>query len=137
MKKILAILIVVALSVSTMANYCGKNCPSNDCESCPCGEEENYENVEEWCRKFSEWNQVCCQCIMSHESNGNSNAANYNAWDHSYDVGLWQINTVNWGVCSGGQPPCDGSTNLECAIDVWKWGGNSFSLWATATGCGC
>lgn len=27
--------------------------------------------------------------------------------------------------------------NLNCAIDVWQWGGSTFSLWSTCSGCGC
>lgn len=35
------------------------------------------------------------QCIMQHESGGNANAANENT-NGSFDIGLWQINSVNW-----------------------------------------
>jgi hypothetical protein len=38
---------------------------------------------------------------------------------------------------SGGSPPCDNDVNLQCAIKVWQWGGNSFRLWSTCGGCGC
>ena len=37
---------------------------------------------------------------MSHESGGNAHAANHNS-NGSYDVGLWQINSVNWGSWYG------------------------------------
>ncbi|CUG86958.1 unnamed protein product, partial [Bodo saltans] len=74
------------------------------------------------------------RCIVSHESSGNAHAANYNSWDSSYDVGVWQVNTVNWKDCSGGAAPCNPSTNLQCAIDVWRWGGNTFRLWSTCGG---
>lgn len=47
-----------------------------------------------------------------------------------------QVNTQNWNSCSGGNPPCDGSVNLSCAIDVWRWGGGTFKLWSTCGGCG-
>lgn len=33
---------------------------------------------------------------MNHESSGNAHAANYNDWNGSYDIGLWQINAINW-----------------------------------------
>jgi hypothetical protein len=55
---------------------------------------------------------------------------------NTYDVGMAQVNTINWSSCSGGNPPCDPSTNLGCAIDVWRWGGGTFSLWSTCGGCG-
>src|SRR5262245_244007 len=71
------------------------NCPSNDCPSCPCGTSTSMQSISEWCGKFSGWDQGCCQCIMSHESSGNANAANYNT-NGSFDVGLWQVNSVNW-----------------------------------------
>ncbi len=90
---------------------------------------------------------------MSHESGGNANAANYNT-DSSFDVGLWQVNSFNWNswyvsiyflvlftsdtICSsGGNAPCDPNANLQCAIDVWKWGGGNFRFWSTCGGCGC
>lgn len=61
----------------------------------------------------------------------------YAADNGTFDVGLWQINKVNWDSCSGGAAPCDASQSLTCAIDVWKWGGGSFKLWSTCGGCGC
>ncbi len=89
------------------------------------------------------------------ESGNNANAANYNS-NASYDVGLWQVNTVNWSawydvfdrnlvvdlidspsLSNGGKAPCDPNENLQCAIAVWKWGGDSFRLWSTCGGCGC
>lgn len=72
---------------------------------------------------------------MSKESGGNANAVNQNGAGGSYDVGLWQINDMNWASCSGnsnwylsicslsfmlnciiegGAAPCDPSKNLEC-----------------------
>jgi hypothetical protein len=118
-----------------MANTCGGNCPSNDCPSCPCGTTTSPQSISYWCSKYS-WNQACCQCVVTHESSGNANAMNYNT-DSSFDVGLWQINQVNWGACNGGNMPCDLNSNLNCAIDCYKWGGNTFRLWSTGPGCGC
>jgi len=115
-------------------NTCGGNCPSNDCSSCPCGTTPNRLSVSEWCGKYSGWNQGQCQCIMSHESGGNANAVNQNSGG-SLDVGLWQVNTQNWNSCSGGKPPCDPNTNLQCAIKVFGWGGNTFKLWSTCHAC--
>jgi hypothetical protein len=46
------------------------------------------QNIANMCAKYSGWNQSQCQCIMSHESGGNANAANYNT-NGSYDIGLW------------------------------------------------
>ena len=130
------VIVLLALVAGVLSNTCGGNCPSNDCPSCPCGTSPSPQNIAHWCSQYSGWNQACCQCIVSHESGGNANALNYNT-NGSFDVGLWQINSVNWGQCNGGQTPCNLNSNLNCAIDVWKWGGNSFRLWSTAAGCGC
>lgn len=62
---------------------------------------------------------------------------NYDKAVFAYDIGLWQINTINWCVCSNGKPPCDPNINLQCAIQVYKWGSNSWKFWATQKGCGC
>ena len=47
-------------------------------------------------QRYSGWNQAHCQCIVQHESAGNSHAVNENT-NGSLDVGVWQINSVNWG----------------------------------------
>lgn len=140
------------------------NCPSNDCSSCPCGTGTSYTDIGSACRRFSGWSQSCCECIARHESGGNLHAANQNRGG-SYDVGLWQINNQNWASwyvsfvlapfirlplsffsqrtsffplhSSGGRAPCDLESNLQCAIKVWGWGGNSFRLWSTCGACGC
>ncbi len=57
---------------------------------------------------------------MKAESGGNANAVNQNSGG-SYDVGLWQINDMNWASCSGGSAPCDPNTNLACAKKVYQW----------------
>jgi len=118
------------------ANTCGGNCPSGDCATCPCGTTPNQQPIATWCAKFSSWDQSCCQCIMRAESSGNANAVQENSGG-SYDVGLWQIDTINWSSCSSGTAPCDPATNLQCAITVWKNGGNTFREWATCGKCGC
>merc|ERR1711991_856690 len=106
---------------------------SNDCPSCPRGTTRKFESISEWCGKCH-WDQSMCQCIVNHESSGNSHANNYNT-NGSFDIGFWQVNSVNWDSCSGGSPPCDVATNLQCAIKVWGWGGDSFKLWSTYQGC--
>ena len=135
MKAFIA-LAVLLFAISTVANDCGGNCPSNGCANCPCGNSPNWQDAGSWCSRYGGWDQGCCQCIVSHESNGNANAAHDNGGGNM-DVGLFQINQGNWGDCSGGNAPCDVEANLNCAIQIWQWGGNSFSLWATAQGCGC
>ena len=117
---------------------CGGNCPGGNCPSCPCGSTKNVLDLTSWCAKYS-WNQANCKCIMSHESGGNANAVGYNAGQSSsylWDVGLWQVNSYNWNACSGGSAPCDANKNLQCAIDVYKWGGNTWKLWSTCGACG-
>lgn len=132
-----SLLVLISLSVIS-ADRCGGNCPSNTCKICPCGKNMEDTDIEEWCSKFSEWNQQCCLCIVRRESQGNANAAYYNGPRRGYDVGLWQINQYyNWGSCNNGKAPCDLTANLECAKRVWRAGRNSFRQWATANGCGC
>lgn len=132
--KIHTFLIFCILASLISANTCGGNCPSNDCPDCPCGTSPSYQDIATWCSQYG-WDQRCCNCIVNHESGGNANAANYNS-NGSFDVGLFQINDINWSAC-GGSAPCDLNRNLQCAIQVYKWGGNSFRLWSTAAGCGC
>lgn len=130
----LVILILVVLSVA-FADTCGGNCPSGKCPSCPCGTTANRADIAGWCSKYS-WNQACCKCIVSHESGGNGNAMLFNT-NNTFDVGFWQINQSNWASCSGGKAPCDIQTNLNCAIKVYQWGGNTWKFWSTHSACGC
>ena len=133
--KLRTIILLLAIVCLALADSCGGNCPSGKCPKCWCGTSKNMQDISKWCSKYN-WNQACCKCIVSHESGGNANALNYNS-NASTDAGLWQINTVNWNACSGGKAPCDPSTNLNCAIKVYQWGGNTWKLWSTARGCGC
>ncbi len=96
-------------SASLPQETCGGNCPSNDCNSCPCGTATAYENIAAMCSLYSDWSQECCQCIVSHESSGNAHAVNHNE-NGSNDVGVWQINDTNWPSCSNGEAPCDPNT---------------------------
>eukprot|EP00744_Colponema_vietnamica_P004112 GILI01006191.1.p1 GENE.GILI01006191.1~~GILI01006191.1.p1 ORF type:complete len:141 (-),score=34.31 GILI01006191.1:220-642(-) len=129
-------IIAAALAVSATANTCGGNCPSNDCPSCPCGTASEPVNIASACSAFSGWSQSCCECIVRHESSGNAHAANHNS-NGSFDVGVWQVNNVNWNACNGGNAPCDVESNRKCAIEVWKWGSNTWRLWSTCGACGC
>ncbi|CAG9318382.1 unnamed protein product [Blepharisma stoltei] len=133
MKSITLIALFLACAY---ANTCGGNCPSNDCTSCLCGTTKDVVSIASWCSQYSGWSQTCCQCIASHESGGNANAQNHNT-NGSNDIGLWQINSANWDSCSGGSAPCNPSTNLACAKKVWGWGGNTWKLWSTCSGCNC
>lgn len=123
--------------LNTTSN-CNGNCPGGACPSCPCGTDPYYVDVASWCAQYS-WNQAACQCIISHESGGNAHAVNYNSYQSAsylWDVGLWQINSFNWNACSGGAAPCDPGSSLNCAIDVYRWGGNTWKLWSTCGACG-
>ncbi|KNC51181.1 uncharacterized protein AMSG_11986 [Thecamonas trahens ATCC 50062] len=135
MKTFIFLAVLALCASAVLANTCGGNCPSNDCTNCLCGTSSSYVSISEWCAKFSGWDQSQCQCIVHHESSGNAHAQNHNT-NGSNDIGVWQINSVNWGSCSKGRPPCDASSNLACAIQVWKWGGKSFRLWSTCSECG-
>ncbi len=130
--KLVILALIIALA---LADTCGGNCPGGGCPNCPCGTSRNAADISGWCGRYG-WNQACCRCIVSHESGGNANAMNYNS-NGSFDVGFWQINDFNWNACSGGNAPCDLESNLNCAIKVYGWGGNTWRLWSTASGCGC
>jgi len=136
MRSLFFIALLACTAIAVSANTCGGNCPSNDCPGCPCGTSTAYVDIASSCAGYGGWIQSQCQCIVSHESSGNSHAANYNPGGGTYDIGVWQVNTINWSSCSGGNPPCGESTNLGCAIDVWRWGGGTFKLWSTCGGCG-
>jgi hypothetical protein len=109
MKALFALCALFAVIAAASAAYCST-----------CGG-ASYTDISKACSQFSGWSQSCCQCIAQHESGGNLHACNQNT-DGSKDVGLWQINDRNWSACNGGSAPCDLSSNLRCAIDVWKWG---------------
>eukprot|EP00598_Pedospumella_elongata_P006988 CAMPEP_0184970920 /NCGR_PEP_ID=MMETSP1098-20130426/3238_1 /TAXON_ID=89044 /ORGANISM="Spumella elongata, Strain CCAP 955/1" /LENGTH=77 /DNA_ID=CAMNT_0027492919 /DNA_START=235 /DNA_END=468 /DNA_ORIENTATION=- len=73
---------------------------------------------------------------MNAESAANANAMHMNS-DGSTDVGLWQINDFNWPYCSNSAAPCAPQQNLDCAMDVYMWGGNTWQFWVTCQKCGC
>jgi len=122
---------------SPATNQCSKAvCPFSACSrGCPCGPNASIVSKSEWCAKYSGWSQSSCECIMNAESGGNANVINQNRGG-SYDVGLWQINDANWGQCNGGAAPCSPQANLNCAIKVFQWGGNTWKLWSTCSKCG-
>lgn len=117
---------------------CGGNCPGGNCNTCPCGTTRSVVTPSTWCSKFTGWSQACCTCIMTNESGGNSNAVNQNKDTRgSLDVGLWQINDMNWASCSSGVAPCDPTANLGCAKKIFAYGPNNWRLWSTCGKCGC
>jgi len=118
---------------------CSGNCPGGLCDDCVCGIEQEIVEIYDECSANSDWSLTCCSCIAWHESRYNTNAINFEEYDGSYSVGLWQINSVNWENCNGGEAPCDVASNLKCAKDIWKWapGGDSWYYWSTASMCGC
>jgi len=139
MKLLIGTVVLVALAVTIVrADNCGGNCPSDDCPAgdCVCGDSTNYVDPSTYCQTYTGWSEQCCECIANAESGGNTNAVNYND-DGSTDAGLFQINSVNWNDCSGGNAPCGPNTNTGCAIKVWQWGGSTWSLWSTCGACGC
>ena len=130
--KIVILFVVFVAMVN--AENCGGNCPSGKCPNCPCGTTPVEVDVNAICARYS-WSQECCKCIVMKESAGNGNAMNYNT-DDTFDVGVFQINKVNW-ACNGGNPPCALEPNLKCAIMVYQAAGSSWKLWTTAKDCGC
>ena len=126
------------------ADKCGGNCPSNGHSAdrdCLCGTAKKVVDIANWCAKFKFWNQKCCQCVVAKESEGNANAVHRSSGGSgsNYNVGLWQINSVNWALCNAvdgaGKAPCDPQANLNCAIKVYQWAGNSWQPWSTAARC--
>lgn len=94
--------------------------------------------VTDWCQKGARdvgWNVNSCKCIVSKESSGNNKDCLLNT-NGSTDVGLWQINSINWKDCNNGKAPCTVAQNYECAKKVFKWGGNTWKYWATCGACG-
>lgn len=86
-------IIFLLLLVSALADSCGTNCPSGTCTSCPCGKTSNIIDVADWCSQYS-WNQNCCKCIVSRESQGNANFMNFDHYG-AFKVGLLQIQQVS------------------------------------------
>ncbi len=129
------LILACGLALAT-ASTCGGNCPSGSCTTCRCGTGPSSADIASACARYSGWSQACCQCIARAESGGNSNAQLHNN-DGTDDVGLWQINSSNWGQCSGGAAPCSLDANLACAKKVWAWGGNTWKYWSTCGKCGC
>lgn len=134
-QMIKALVWIACISYVALGDSCGGNCPSGKCHTCYCGTSKLAEDIATWCAKHN-WNQACCKCIVSHESGGNAHAMNYNS-NGSTDVGLWQINSINWGSCNGGHAPCDPTQNLNCAVKVYAGSGNSWKPWSTHSACGC
>mmetsp|Transcript_44208 Transcript_44208/g.67758 ORF Transcript_44208/g.67758 Transcript_44208/m.67758 type:complete len:140 (+) Transcript_44208:52-471(+) len=135
MKTSILFVCVFAFIAIAAASTCGGNCPGG-CNSCDCGSSPNDVSISQYCSKYSDWSQSCCECIASHESGGNANAENQNT-NGSYDIGLFQINDTNWSSCSSGSPPCDPNTNTYCAHMVFGWGHNTWTYWSTCGVCGC
>jgi hypothetical protein len=59
---------------------------------------------------------------------------NYNS-NGSFDVGVFQINQVNWKSCNGGRAPCGVDANLACAKKIYS-SRKSFAAWSTCRTCG-
>jgi len=119
----------------TLGNTCGGNCPTDSCTSCPCGTTPSFTNIGQACAQYAQWSQSCCLCIVGYASNGNLNAAYYNVGNRTYDVGLWQIGQHNWPSCSNGSAPCSFTANLNCAIKMFQFGGNTWKNWGSCADC--
>ncbi len=136
------LLVLVALCIlgvfrEVIGDMCGGNCATNDCPSCPCGTTMRYANITNVCAQYGGWSFECCACMVSLESGGDLNAANYNHSSRTYDVGLWQINQNNWPSCNGGSAPCNEVETLQCAIKQFQSGGNTWKGWSTCAECEC
>jgi hypothetical protein len=80
-----------------LTELCGGNCPSGNCPDCYCGTSKLKEDIAKWCAKYS-WKQECCKCIVEKGSGGNAHFLSHYP-NGSTDVGLFQVNNVNVGVC--------------------------------------
>ena len=130
-------LLILAIGLGlALANTCGGNCPSGSCTTCHCGTSTNYVDIATQCSRYTGWSQACCKCIANAESGGNAHAQLHNT-NGSDDVGLWQVNSMNWASCNGGAAPCTVDANLACAKKVFQWGGNTWKYWSTCSKCGC
>ena len=122
-------------TTNTNGNKCGGNCPSDTCPSCPCGTTRSFTNIAAACALYTVWSQSCCECIVNYESDGNLNAMFYNVVPKTYHVGLWQIGQNNWASCNNGSAPCSETANLNCAIKMFQYGGNSWKNWPSCSDC--
>lgn len=123
MKKELSIIIFTLLVLSTNSLTCGNNCPSNTCSDCWCGETNNYINITEECSKY-DWDQRCCQCIISKESGGNSNAM-FKVTEKNSKTGVWQLDdTIKITTCrlkyEDRTSLCDKNINIACAYNLYQ-----------------
>lgn len=72
--KACLILLLLALALQTSSLSCGGNCPTDTCEQCPCGNQTNYINVNDYCNLMTSGTNAsinCCKCIIQITSKGN------------------------------------------------------------------
>lgn len=129
-----AALLLVTITTVMSNTTCGTNCPSG-CEACPCGNVTKYETASTWCSKYPGWKLSSCECIVKAESGANANAVRMNTVG-SYNVGLWQIHSLNWAHCSNGVAPCSPDDNLACAVKFFAVGNYTWKEWVTCQQCG-
>lgn len=103
------------------------------CDTCGA---PTYVDIGTWCSKYSGWSQGCCKCIAEKGSGGNAHACNKKD-DGSIAVGLWQINSKDWGLCYSGNTPCNTLSNFACAKLMFAMGENTWKNWDTCEACGC
>ena len=129
-------LLVLSLFIAAIySDTCGGNCPSNRCQTCPCGTQSMVVDVPKLCARHN-WGQACCRCIVVQESGGNLHAMNYAPhWKITY-AGVFQIPSNSWR-CNGDNAPCNADNGLSCAISLYQTAHNTWIPWDSAKGCGC
>jgi len=143
------LLLACLLGIAT-ADTCGGNCPRDTCDGTTCetycgSTPKQYDGVAALCKDKAWFGKkpmpadfpACCQCIANIESRGNAAAMNKNKGS-SWDIGLFQINTINWADCvannnNPGAALCDPTLNAACAAKVFKGAQRTFKRWAQST----
>eukprot|EP01088_Endostelium_zonatum_P007662 TRINITY_DN2000_c0_g1_i1.p1 TRINITY_DN2000_c0_g1~~TRINITY_DN2000_c0_g1_i1.p1 ORF type:complete len:178 (+),score=22.07 TRINITY_DN2000_c0_g1_i1:100-633(+) len=149
------ILVLVYWSVGETELTCGGNCAVGgkcDLIGCYCGEEVLIASealVRSLCSMYP-WDVEQCVCIANKTSDFNINLINGWVYDNEptprADVGLWQVDSVNWFRCGQHLIPrdklnnhtlplmCDPYINVKCAFSVWQEV-SSFHLWKVCKQC--
>jgi len=81
------------------------------------------------CDVFGNFNCQVALAVMESESGGNPEAWNANT-NGTLDVGLWQINSINWETCGMSMSDLlNPYKNTDCAKTLYDRAGGSFTPW--------
>lgn len=87
-------------------------------------------DIEQYiCDTFGTYECQVAIAVMRAESKGNAEAWNYNT-NGTLDIGLWQINEINWDTCNMTMKDLlDPYKNTDCAKIMYDRSDESFSPW--------